>query len=131
MSTSEDEIREYLESKKLKEITLPENTNDIDQGGAAKEEKIGQKSSLARIEYVMDRDRKMQAGDKLSIAEFMTEQTEIRQKLRDNKKKGNAQSMILSQEEKKRLAKESKITEEDRQNEKEDIEKLERKREGD
>jgi hypothetical protein len=44
--TTEEELREALEGerKPLKSIVLPENSNDIDQGGTAKEEKIGDKN---------------------------------------------------------------------------------------
>jgi hypothetical protein len=68
MNTKE-EIEEYLENKKLKNIVLPQDSNDLDQGGAAKEAKIGTKSSLARANYVIERDKKMQFGDKQAIAE--------------------------------------------------------------
>jgi hypothetical protein len=78
MST-EDELREALESsgKKLKNIVLPQNSNDIDQGSNSSNVKIGQKNldkenRLARAVYIQERDRKILAGDKLSIAEFMT-----------------------------------------------------------
>jgi hypothetical protein len=56
------------------------------------------------------------------VAEYMTEQTELRQKLEQQRERSLAE-YHLRQEEKSRLAKESRITEEDRQNEKEDIEK--------
>jgi hypothetical protein len=132
MSINEDEIREYLEGKKLKSITLPDNSNDLDQGSNSSNEKIGQKNldkekRLARAEYVIERDRKILAGDKLSIAEFMTEQTEIRRKLEQQKERSLAE-YHLRQEEKSRLAKESRITDLDRKEEAEDIQKLERKR---
>ena len=128
MSTR-DEIQEYLEGKKLKSIVLPENSNDIDQSGAAaKEEKIGQKSSLARAEYIQVRDRKILAGDRLAINEFMTEQTELRQKLEQQRERQRLEYDLLREEEKlkKKL---SRITPEDMENERLDVEKLGRKRE--
>ncbi len=115
MSTR-DEIQEYLEGKKLKSIVLPENSNDIDQSGAAaKEEKIGQKSSLARAEYIQVRDRKILAGDRLAINEFMTEQTELRQKLEQQRERQRLEYDLLREEEKlkKKL---SRITPEDMEN---------------
>jgi hypothetical protein len=127
MSIDEEEIREYLEGKPLKKnITLSDNSNDYDQGsGTAKEEKIGTKSSLAMAEYVIQRDKKIQFGDRQAINEFMTEAAEIRQRLEEQKYRQRLEYDLI-QEEKKRLAIESKITPEDRQNEAEDIEKLER-----
>jgi hypothetical protein len=127
MSTK-DEIEDYLEGKKLKNIVLPDNVNEQDQSsGAAKESKIGTKSSLARAMYIQERDKKMQYGDKQAIAEYATEQTEIRKKLEQQKERQLLEYDLL-QEEKKRLAIQSKITQEDRDNEKEDIETLERQR---
>jgi hypothetical protein len=32
MSIDEEEIREYLEGKKLKPISLPDNVNELDKG---------------------------------------------------------------------------------------------------
>jgi hypothetical protein len=127
MSTK-DEIEEYLQAKSLKKnITLSDNVNDYDQGVAtAKESKIGQKN-LARAEHLIERDKKMQYGDKQAIAEYATEQNEIRQRL-ENQKYQQRLEYELVQEEKARLARESKITEQDRESEKEDIEKLERRR---
>jgi hypothetical protein len=125
--STEEEIREYLENKKLKNIVLPQDSNDLDQGGAAKEEKIGIKSSLARALHIQERDKKIQFGDKQAINEFMTEQTEIRQRLEDQKYQQRL-DYDLAQEEKKRLAILAKITPEDLESEKEDIEKLVRKR---
>jgi hypothetical protein len=128
MSIDEDEIREYPEGKSLKKnITLSDNSNDYDQGGATKEEKIGTKSSLARAEYIQERDKKILAGDKLSIAEFMTEQTEIHKKLEQQRERQLVEYELINQE-KKLKEKLSRITPEDRQNEKEDIEKLERQK---
>ena len=133
MSTR-DEIEEYLEGKKLKSITLPDNSNDIDQGSDSSnaKEKIGQKNldkekRLARAEYVIQRDRKIQAGDRLAINEYMQEQTELRQRLETQRERQLAEYQLL-QEEKSRFAKESRITPEDIENEKLDIEKLERKK---
>jgi len=127
LSTSEDEIREYLEGKKLKNIVLPQDSNSIDQGEAnAKEVKLGQKS-LARAEYIQERDRKIQYGDRAAINEFMTEQTELRQKLEAQRERSRLEYDLI-QEEKARLAKEARITQADRDKEKEDLEKLERRR---
>jgi DNA-directed RNA polymerase subunit K/omega len=133
MSTR-DEIEEYLEGKKLKSITLPDNSNDIDQGSDSSnaKEKIGQKNldkekRLARAEYVIQRDRKIQAGDRLAINEYMQEQTELRQRLETQRERQLAEYQLL-QEEKSRFAKEARITPEDIENEKLDIEKLERKK---
>jgi hypothetical protein len=129
LSIDEEEIRQYLENKKLKEITLPENSNDIDQGSDSSISKIGQKN-LARAQYIQERDRKILAGDKLAINEFMTEHTEIRQRLEAQKEKSRLEYDLI-QEENKLKKKLSKITDLDRQNEKEDIEKLERDRDRD
>ena len=134
MSTR-DEIEEYLEGKKLKSITLPDNSNDINQGSDTSnaKEKIGQKNldkekRLARAEYVViQRDRKIQAGDRLAINEYMQEQTELRQRLETQRERQLAEYQLL-QEEKSRFAKEARITPEDIENEKLDIEKLERKK---
>jgi hypothetical protein len=128
--SSEDEVREALEGKKLKEITLPKNSNDLDQGSDSSnaKEKIGEKSSLARVLYLMERDKKMQYGDKQAIVEYMQDATEIRQRLEQQKQRQPLEYDLI-QEEKKRLAKEAKITPLDRENEQKDIEKLERKRE--
>jgi hypothetical protein len=109
---------------------LSDNANDYDQGsGTAKEQKIGQKN-LARAQYIQERDRKIQAGDRLAINEFMTEQTQIRQKLEAHKEKSRLEYELVREEDKlkKKL---SKITEEDRENERLDIEKLERDRDSD
>jgi hypothetical protein len=127
LSSSEEEVRAALEGKPLKSITLSDDSNQYDQGGAAKEEKIGTKSSLARAEYIQQRDRKIQAGDKLAIAEYMVEQTELRQKLEAQRERQLAEYELIKQETKLK-EKLSRITPEDRQNEAEDIEKLERKR---
>jgi hypothetical protein len=129
MSTK-DEIEEYLEGKKLKSIVLPQDSNDIDQGGSAKQQKLGHKSSLARAEYIQERDKKIQAGDKLAIAEFMTEQTEIRQRLEEQEYRQRLEYDLI-QEEKKLKEKLSRITQEDRDNEAEAIEELERDRDRD
>jgi hypothetical protein len=132
--TTEEELREALEGerKPLKSIVLPENSNDIDQGGTAKEEKIGDKNldkekRLARAQYLTERDKKIQYGDKQAIAEYVKEASEIRRRLEQQKERSLAE-YHLRQEEKSRLAIESRITPEDRQNEVEDIQKLERKR---
>jgi hypothetical protein len=133
MST-EDELKELLEGerKPLKHIVLPENSNDIDQGSNSSNEKIGQKNldkekRLARAEYLIERNNKIQYGDKQAIAEYVKEAAEIRQRLEQQKERSLAE-YHLRQEEKSRLAKEARITPEDRENEKLDIEKLERKR---
>jgi hypothetical protein len=133
MSIDEDEIREYLEGKPLKKnITLSDNSNDYDQGSNSSNEKIGQKNldqekRLARAEYVMERDKKIQYGDKQAIAEYVKDAAEIRQRLEEQKYRQRLEYDLI-QEEKARLKKESKITPEDRESEKEDIAKLERKR---
>jgi hypothetical protein len=128
MSIDEEEIRAYLENKKLKDITLPENSNDIDQGSStAKEEKIGTKSSLARAEYLVQRNEKIKYGDRQAIAEYVTEQNEIRQRLEEQKYRQRL-DYEFEQQEKARLAIQAKITPEDIENEKEDIEALVRKR---
>jgi hypothetical protein len=128
MSTK-DEIEDYLQGKSLKRIVLSDNVNDIDQGsGTAKEEKIGDKANrLAKAEYVIERDKRMQYGDRQAIAEYATEQTEIRMKLEQQRERQRLQFDLLK-EEKARLAIQDKITDLDRENEKEDIEKLERQR---
>jgi hypothetical protein len=128
MSIDEDEIREYLEGKPLKKnVTLSDNANDYDQGSStAKEQKIGQKST-ANIEYFIDRDKKIKFGDSQAIAEYMAEAEERRQRLEEQKFR-DREDFEFRQAEKKRFAIESKITPEDRESEKEDIEKLERKR---
>jgi hypothetical protein len=138
MSIDEDEIRQYLENKKLKDITLPQNSNDIDQGSDSPkaEEKIGQKNLEAKqdlekrfawMDYIRERDKKMQYGDKQAIAEYMAEVEERRQRLEEQKYQSRLE-YDFRQEEKARLAKEAKITPEERELEKSDIEKLERKR---
>jgi hypothetical protein len=129
MSIDEDEIREYLETKKLKSISLPDDVNYSDQGSSTANAKIGQKN-LARAEYIQERHRKILAGDKLAINEFMTEHTEIRQRLEAQKEKSRLEYELLRDEEKlkKKL---SKITEQDRENEKEDIERYEKQRDHD
>lgn len=130
MSINEDEIREYLEAKKLKEITLPQNSNDIDQGALKSKEILGDKNlaaadkekRLARAEYIIERDKKMQYGDKQAIAEYMTQQTELRQRLEAQRERQRLEDDLLCEEEtlKKKL---SRITPEDRENERLDIEK--------
>jgi hypothetical protein len=140
MSINEDEIREYLENKKLKEITLPQNSNDIDQGSdTAKEEKIGQKSSTrielelerkqrkSTMEYLIERDKKIKFGDPQAIAEYMQEAEARRQKL-EQQKILDREDYDYREAQKKRLAIEAKITPEDRESEAKDIQKLERKR---
>jgi hypothetical protein len=133
MSIDADEIEGYLENKKPKSVTLSDNVNDYDQGGAAKEEKIGQKANpdlekrLARNQYIQKRDTKMKFGDKQAISEYMAEAAEIRQRLQEQKERQLLEYDLL-QEEKKLKAKLSKITDEDRQNEKEDIERLEKRK---
>jgi hypothetical protein len=137
MSTSEDELKELLEGerKPLKNIILPQNSNDIDQGlnSSNAKEKIGEKNSdiqsekLSWYEHVQERDKKIQFGDRQAIAEYMQEASEIRQRLQAQKERQLLEYDLL-QEEKKRLAKEARITPEDIENEKLDIEKLERKR---
>jgi hypothetical protein len=128
MSINEDEIREYLEGKKqLKQIDLPQDSNELDTGGPAKEVKIGQKSSLARAQYVIDRDKRMQFGDKQAISEYMIEQTQIRQKLEEARQKKQMEYEVMMQADKLRKQM-AKVTPEYLENEKEDIEKLERKR---
>jgi hypothetical protein len=130
MSIDEDEIREYLEGKKkLKQIDLPQDSNELDTGGPAKEVKVGQKSSsLARANYVIERDKRMQFGDKQAINEYMMEQTEIRQKLEQVRERKRMEYDVMKQADKLRKQM-AKITDLDRENEKEDIEKLENKRE--
>jgi hypothetical protein len=136
LSIDEDEIRQYLENKKLKDITLPDNSNDIDQGSStAKESKIGQKNldkekRLARAQYVIERDKRMQFGDKQAISEYMTEAAEIRQRLDEKKYQQRIEYDLLQQADKlrKRMA---KITPEDIENEKLDIEKYEKQRDKD
>ncbi len=127
--TSEEELREALEGKKLKELTLPQDSNDIDQGSSSlnAKEKIGQKSSLAWYEHLQERDKKMQYGDKQAIAEYIQEASEIRQRLEEQKYRERLEYDLI-QEEKARLKKESRITPEDTKKEKEDIEKLERRK---
>jgi hypothetical protein len=50
---TKDEIEQYLREKSSKKnIILSDNSNDYDQGGTAKEEKIGTKSSVARAQYI-------------------------------------------------------------------------------
>ena len=132
MSSSEEEVRAALEGKPLKSIILPQNSNDIDQGSSSSNEKIGEKNldkekRLARAEYLIERDKKMQYGDKQAIDEYVKEAAEIRQRL-EEQKYGQRLEYDLLQEEKKRVAIESRITPEDRQKEAEDIQKLERKR---
>ncbi len=92
MSSSEDEVRAALEGKPLKSITLPDNSNDIDQGSDSSISKIGDKNldkekRLARAEYLIERDKKIMAGDKLTISEYMIQQTELRQKLEEQKER--------------------------------------------
>jgi hypothetical protein len=140
MSIDEEEIRQYLEAKSQKKnVTLSDNANDYDQGSStAKESKIGQKNlaaadkekSLARALYIQERDRKILAGDRFACSEFMTEQTEIRRRLEQQRERQRLENDLLA-EEMNLKAKLSRITEEDRQNEKEDIEKLERDRDRD
>jgi hypothetical protein len=132
LSIDEDEIKQYLEAKSQKKnVTLSDNANDYDQGSStAKESKIGTKSSLARADYIIERDKKMQYGDKQAIAEYATQQTEIRNKLEQQRERQRLEYDLL-QEEKKRLAIKSKITEEDIENEKLDIEKYEKQRDKD
>jgi len=121
MSINEDEIREYLEGKSLKKnITLSDNANDYDQGGTTKEERIGlknldQEKRLARMDYVIERDKKIQFGDKQAIAEYMTEASEIRQRLEEQKYRQRLEYDLLREEEKlkKKL---SRITPEDMEN---------------
>jgi hypothetical protein len=126
MSTR-DEIEEYLEGKKLKNVELSQDVNDYDKGSStAKESKIGLKN-LARAEYLVERDKKIQYGDRQATAEYATEQTEIRKKLEQQRERQRLEFDLL-QEEKKRLAIQAKITPEDLESEKEDIEKLVRKR---
>jgi hypothetical protein len=132
MSSSEEEVRAALEGKPLKSIILPQNSNDIDQGSSSSNEKIGEKNldkekRLARAEYLIERDKKMQYGDKQAIDEYVKEAAEIRQRLEEQKYRQRLEYDLL-QEEKKRVAIESRITPEDRQKEAEDIQKLERKR---
>jgi hypothetical protein len=131
MSTK-DEIKQYLEGKSQKKnVTLSDNANDYDQGSStAKESKIGTKSSLARALYIQERDRKIQAGDRLAINEFMTEQTEINQRLQAQRESSRLE-YELAREEDKLKKKLSKIREQDRQNEKEDIERYEKQRDHD
>jgi hypothetical protein len=131
MSIDEEEIRQYLEAKPLKKnLILSDNSNDYDQGsGTAKEEKIGLKN-LARAQYIQERNKKIQAGDKLSISEFMTEQTEIRQRLEEQRYKKRLEYDVMQQADKLRKQM-SKITEEGRQNEKEDLERYEKQRDHD
>jgi hypothetical protein len=130
MSINEDEIRDYLENKKLKEITLPQDSNELDKGSDSPKakEKIGTKSSLARAEYLVERDKKIRYGDRQAIEEYVTEAAEIRQRLEDQKYRQRLE-YDLDKEEKKRLAIQSKITPEDIESEKEDIEKLQNKKE--
>jgi len=130
MSINEDEIREYLEGKKLKNIVLPENSNDIDQGGVAKEERIGIKSSLVRAQYIQERNKKIQFGDKQAIVEYMQEATEIKRRLEQQKERSRLEYELLRDEEKlkKKL---SKITQQDREKEKDDLERYEKQRDHD
>jgi hypothetical protein len=126
MSTR-DEIEEYLEGKKLKNVELSQDVNEYDKGSStAMESKIGLKN-LARAEYLVERDKKIQYGDRQATAEYATEQTEIRKKLEQQRERQRLEFDLL-QEEKKRLAIQAKITPEDLESEKEDIEKLVRKR---
>jgi hypothetical protein len=128
MSIDESEIREYLEGKKLRHVVLPQDSNDIDQGSStAKESKIGTKASLTRAEYLVERDKKIKYGDKQAIDEYVKEASEIRQRLEDQKYQQRLE-YDLDKEEKKRLAIKSKITPQDLENEKEDLEALVRKR---
>jgi hypothetical protein len=130
MSIDEVGIKQYLEGKSLKKnVMLSDNANDYDQGSStAKESKIGTKSSLARAEYLTERDTKIKFGDKRAINEFMAEQTEIRQKLEAQRENSRLEYDLI-QEENKLKKKLSKITDEDRQDEKEDIQKLEKRKE--
>jgi hypothetical protein len=131
MSIDEEEIRAYLEGKKLRNINLPQDSNTIDQGEAnAKEVKIGTKASLARAEYLVQRDQKIKYGDRQAIDEYVKEQNEIRQRLEEQRNRQRLE-YDLEQEEKKRLAIKSKITPEDIENEKLDIEKYEKQRDKD
>jgi hypothetical protein len=127
MNTKE-EIEEYLSSKKLRNVVLPDNVNDIDQGSdTAREEKIGTKASLARAEYLTERNKKMQYGDKQAISEYMAEQTARNEQIKARVEQSRLDYELI-QEEKARLAKEAKITDLDRKEEAEDIQKYERKR---
>jgi len=132
LSSSEDEVRAALEGKPLKSITLPDNSNDIDQGSDSSISKIGDKNldkekRLARAEYLIERDKKIMAGDKLTISEYMIQQTELRQKLEEQKER-QLTEYHFRQAEESRLAREARITPLDRENEQKDIEKLERRR---
>jgi hypothetical protein len=131
LSIDEEEIRQYLENKKLKDITLPDNVNELDKGSDSPNAKeIFGKKSLARAEYIQERDRKILAGEKLAINEFMTEHTEIRQRLEAQREKSRLEYDLNREEEqlKKKLA---KITDLDRQEEAEQIQKYEKQREHD
>jgi hypothetical protein len=139
LSTTEDELKELLEGerKPLKNIVLPQNSNDIDQGSdnSNAKEKIGQKNleaqfdkqRFARMDYLTERDTKIKFGDKQAIAEYMAEVEERRQRLEEQKFR-DREEYDYRQAEKKRLAIEAKITPEDKENERLDIEKLQRKR---
>src|SRR6185437_15468195 len=113
---------------------LPQNSNDIDQGSnsSSAKEKIGDKNldkekRLARAEYIIERDKRMQYGDKQAIAEYMTQQTELRQRLEAQRERQRLEDDLL-QEEQSRLSREARITPEDRENERLDTEKYERQR---
>jgi hypothetical protein len=69
----------------------------------------------------------MQYADKQAIDEYVKEQNEIRQKLEQQKER-QLKEYELIQEEKKRLAIKSKITEADIENEKQDLEQYEKQR---
>jgi hypothetical protein len=127
LSINEDEIKQYLESKKLKPISLPDDSNYNDQGSStAKEQKIGQKN-LARAEHLVLRDEKLKYGDQQAIEEYVKEASQIRQRL-ENERYQSRLEYDLDKEQKKRLAIKSKITSEDIENEVKDVEKLKRKR---
>jgi hypothetical protein len=135
LSIDKDEIEDYLESKKLKNIELPQNSNDIDQGSDSSTAKIGDKNldkekRLERAIYIQERDKRIHFGDKQAINEFMIQQTEINQTLQEQKERSRME-YDLNREQEQLEKKLAKITDLDRQEEAEQIQKYEKDREKD
>ena len=139
MSIDADEIESYLNEKKdkpLKHIELSQDVNQYDQGSNSSNGKIGQKNlqskqdlekALARMNYISERNKKLQVGDPIAINEYVAEQNEIRERLQAQRERSRLE-YDLNREEEQLNKKLSKITDLDRKEESEAIEKLERRR---
>ena len=139
------------EQDDLPELVLSDNVNDYDKGSDTSESKLGEKSlqkqilelkaeiaslkskeqpKQSRLEYVQERQKKMAAGDRQAINEFMVEQTAINEAVKARQTRSRIE-YDQKQEDKTIITKEQRLanlSKEDKEALENDIKKLERRK---